>query len=154
MKVGKEEKKARLQYIASLFRKGRSKLTISETLQKEWNISGQQAAIWIRYTYDYMNSGDEAFIKNLRRVQLERLEFLLQQTIDKGDYKTANQICETINKTFALYEIKTKVEITDKTIQFKFGDENIENPYKNIDTKLNEEEEKIFEEGQKLDERK
>ena len=80
------------------------------------------AAMYIRDAYEYMSSGDEAFIKNLRRVQLERLELILMKVMEKEDWKTANQIIDTINKTFALYEIKTKVEISDNTIQFKFGD--------------------------------
>lgn len=78
--------------------------------------------MYIRDAYEYMSSGDEAFIKNLRRVQLERLELILMKVMEKEDWKTANQVIDTINKTFALYEIKTKVEISDNTIQFKFGD--------------------------------
>lgn len=78
--------------------------------------------MYIRDAYEYMSSGDEAFIKNLRRVQLERLELILMKVMEKEDWKTANQIIDTINKTFALYEIKTKVEISDNTIQFKFAD--------------------------------
>lgn len=78
--------------------------------------------MYIRDAYEYMSSGDEAFIKNLRRVQLERLELILMKVMEKEDWKTANQIIDTINKTFALYEIKTKVEISDNTIHFKFAD--------------------------------
>ena len=116
------EKKTKLQYIASLFRKGWSKLSVSEEIQKKWGCKPQMAAMYIRDAYEYMSSGDEAFIKNLRRVQLERLELILMKVMEKEDWKTANQIIDTINKTFALYEIKTKVEISDNTIQFKFGD--------------------------------
>lgn len=145
-RISKAERTNRLQYIAGLFRKGQSKLTISETIQKEWGIKGTAAAIWIRETYKYLNSGDEAFIKNLRRIQLERLEYLLMKTIEKGDYKTANQICDTINKTFALYEIKQKVELSgDNIIQFKFADGPVENPYKEIDSTLNDDDEAIIE---------
>ena len=116
------EKKTKLQYIAGLFRKGWSKLSVSEEIQNKWGCKPQMAAMYIRDAYEYMSSGDEAFIKNLRRVQLERLELILMKVMEKEDWKTANQIIDTINKTFALYEIKTKVEISDNTIQFKFGD--------------------------------
>lgn len=126
-KMGADERKVRLQYIASQFRKGKSKLSIAEDIAQKWDIKPQAAAIWIRETYKYMASGDEAFIKNLRRIQLERLEYMLQKAIEKEDWKTANSIADTINKTFALYEIKTKVELSDNVIHFKFGGTDITN---------------------------
>lgn len=143
-KLSQEEKEHRLQYIAGLLRKGWSKLTITEHLSELWGIKRQASANWLKKTYAYMNKGDENFIKNLRRIQLERLELMLQKAMEGNNWKVANSIAETINKTFSLYEIKTKVEITDNVIRFKFNDGNVENPYKEIDTELTEEEEEII----------
>ena len=64
-KLSKEEKENRCQYIAGLFRKGWSKLTITEHISNEWGISKQSAANWIKQTYKYINSHDESFVKNL-----------------------------------------------------------------------------------------
>lgn len=140
-KMSADERKVRLQYIASQFRKGISKLSIAEDIAKRWDIKPQAAAIWIRETYKYMASGDEAFIKNLRRIQLERLEYMLQKAIEKEDWKTANSIADTINKTFALYEIKTKVELSDNVIHFKFAETDITNQPKPYQPEENNEEE-------------
>lgn len=145
-KMSKEEKENRYQYIAGLFRKGWSKLTITEHLSELWGIKKQAAANWIKQTYKYINSNDESFVKNLRRIQLERLELMLMKAMEKEDWKVANTIADTINKTFSLYEIKQKIEITDNVIRFKFGEAN-ENAYKNIDTELTDEQEKIMDES-------
>lgn len=145
-KMSKEEKENRYQYIAGLFRKGWSKLSITEHLSELWGIKKQASANWIKQTYKYINSNDESFVKNLRRIQLERLELMLQKAMEKEDWKVANTIADTINKTFSLYEIKQKIEITDNVIRFKFGEAN-ENAYKEIDTELTDEQEKIMDES-------
>lgn len=143
-KLSQEEKTARLQYIASLLRKGWSKTTITEHLAELWGVKKQAGAQWLKKTYNYLNQGDEVFIKNLRRIQLERLELMLQKAMEREDWKTANTIADTINKTFSLYEIKTKVEITDNVIRFKFNDANVGNSYNNIDTDLTDEQKEML----------
>lgn len=148
VRMSKEEKEHRYQYIANLFRKGWSKLTITEHLSELWGIKKQAAANWIKATYKYINSNDDSFIKNLRRIQLERLELMLMKAMEKEDWKVANTIADTINKTFSLYEIKQKIEITDNVIRFKFADN--ENAYKNIDSELTDEQEKIMEDANNI----
>ena len=148
-KMSKEEKENRYQYVASLFRKGWSKLSITEHLSELWGIKKQAAANWIKGTYAYINQNDESFVKNLRRIQLERLELMLQKAMEEENWKVANAIADTINKTFSLYEIKQKIEITDNVIRFKFGEAS-ENAYKNIDSTLTDEQEKIMDEANKL----
>ena len=147
MLLSKPDKQQLYSYITSLFRKGWSTNKISEYLQTEYNVKPQAVASWINQTYAYMNTHNENFVKNLRRVQLERLEYMLEKTIEKEDWKTATQIAEVINKTFALYEIKTEVKIVDDTIKFKFGDDvtYTTTDYQVIDTELNEEENNIME---------
>lgn len=149
VRMSKEEKENRYQYIAGLFRKGWSKLTISEHISKEWGICKQSAANWIKGTYAYINSGDEAFIKHLRRIQLERLELMLQEAMASKNWKVANSIAETINRVFGLYEIKTKVEITDNVIRFKFNDGKLDDTYKHPETEITGEYEEILDEANK-----
>lgn len=151
IRLTEEEKTNRYQYIASLFRKGWSKITISEHISELWSIKKQAAAHWIKKTYEYINSNDESFIKNLRRIQLERLELMLQKAMEKEDWKVANSIADTINKTFSLYEVKTKVEITDTTYKFKFNDDDVTNAYESIDTALTDEQIEILDESNKID---
>ena len=146
IRLSEEEKTNRYQYVASLFRKGWSKITISEHISELWGIKKQAAAHWIKKTYEYINSNDESFIKNLRRIQLERLELMLQNAMEEKNWKVANSIADTINKTFSLYEVKTKVEITDTTYKFKFSGDDIPNAYENIDTTLTDEQVEIIEE--------
>lgn len=145
VRMSEEEKTNRYQYIAGLFRKGWSKLTISEHISELWSIKKQAAAHWIKKTYEYINSNDESFIKNLRRIQLERLELMLMKAMEKEDWKVANTIADTINKTFSLYEIKQKVEITDNVIRFKFCDTST-NAYQNVDSALTDEQREIIDE--------
>ena len=151
IRLTEEEKTNRYQYIASLFRKGWSKLTISEHISELWSIKKQAAAHWIKKTYEYINSNDESFIKNLRRIQLERLELMLQNAMEEKNWKVANSIADTINKTFSLYEVKTKVEITDTTYKFKFSDDDVTNAYENIDSALTDEQIEILDESNKID---
>ena len=75
---------------------------------------------------------------------------MLCKAMEKEDWKTANTIADTINKTFSLYEIKQKIEITDNVIKFKFGEVD-ENAYKNIDSTLTEEQEDILEEANQIE---
>lgn len=150
VRMSEEEKTNRYQYIASLFRKGWSKLSISEHISELWGIKKQAAAHWIKKTYEYINSGDESFIKNLRRIQLERLELMLMKAMEQENWKVANAVAETINKTFSLYEVKTKVEITDTTYKFKFGGDDITKPYEHINTTLTDEETEILDEANNI----
>ena len=147
MLLSKPDKQQLYSYITSLFRKGWSTNKISEYLQAEYNVKPQAVSSWINQTYNYMNTHNENFVKNLRRVQLERLEYMLEKTIEKEDWRTATQIAEVINKTFALYEIKTEVKIVDDTIKFKFGDDvtYTTTDYQVIDTELTEDENNIME---------
>lgn len=147
-KMSKEERENRYQFIAGLFRKGWSKLTITEHLAELWGIKRQAASNWIKQTYAYINQNDDSFIRNLRRIQLERLELMLMKAMEKEDWKVANTIADTINKTFSLYEIKQKIEITDNVIRFKFADN--ENAYKEIDTELTDEQEDIMDEANQI----
>ena len=149
-KLSKEEKENRFQYIAGLFRKGWSKLMITEHLSELWGIKKQASANWIKQTYNYINANDESFVRHLRRIQLERLELMLCKAMEKEDWKTANTIADTINKTFSLYEIKQKIEITDNVIRFKFGEAS-DNAYKNIDSTLTDEQEEIVEQANEIE---
>lgn len=150
-KLSKEEKENRCQYIAGLFRKGWSKLTITEHISNEWGVSKQSAANWIKQTYKYINSHDESFVKNLRRIQLERLELMLMEAMKARNWKVANSIAETINRVFGLYEIKTKVEITDNVVRFKFNDGKLDDTYKHSDSEISGEYEQILDESNKRD---
>ena len=149
-KMSKEEKENRYLYVISLFRKGWSKLTITEHLAELWGIKRQAASNWIKQTYGYMNQNSESFIRNLRRIQLERLELMLMKAMEKEDWKVANTIAETINRLFGLYEIKQKIEITDNVIRFKFNDGKLDDTYKHPETEIEGEYEEILNEANNL----
>lgn len=89
------------------------------------NLRIKQAIEWLA-TYN-----DGEWMKDIRSVQMERLEGLLEEAIDNHSLHTANKILDTINKLYGLYEVKQKVEISSNEIQFKFG--GAENNEENMD---------------------
>lgn len=149
IRLTKEEKENRYQTILSLFRKGWSRVQVSEHIAELWSIKRQSAAIWIKESYKYLNANSESFIKNFRHIQLERLELMLQKAMEQENWKVANSIADTMNRLFSLYEIKQKVEITENVIRFKFCDSPIENPYPEKDCYLTDEEQEIVDEANK-----
>lgn len=141
-KVTKTEMEARKRWVAGLFRKGFSKTQVTEKIEEKYGVKPCQAAIYCREAYKYLKENEDAFVKNLRKIQLERLENMLSQAMDRGDLKTANDICNTINKTFGLYETKIKADITSNVIRFQF-DEGVDVPDENneVEEDMDEQEE-------------
>ena len=113
-KLSKEEKENRCQYIAGLFRKGWSKLTITEHISNEWGISKQSAANWIKQTYKYINSHDESFVKNLRRIQLERLELMLMEAMEARKSELDNLVKLYCSGYFSAPSGTKKSDITEQ----------------------------------------
>ena len=58
----------------------------------------------------------------------------MENAIAERNWKVANNVIDTLNKTLGIYEQKQKIEITSNEIQFKFG--GVEN---NVDDETGEE---------------
>lgn len=119
-------KNARNLFILKELSSGKSRQTIVEELKKNYNICNHTAVNYLNAAYNYLASTNKQYIEKLRSVQLQRLESIIENTMESGNYDTALRAIDLLNKTFALYEIKAEANITNNIIHFKFGDENFE----------------------------
>lgn len=71
-----ESNETRYLYAAKLFGKGFSRNSVSEQLQEKYGIAQSTAASYIREAYRIIAEKNDSFIKNLRHIQLARLELL------------------------------------------------------------------------------
>lgn len=117
-----DEQKTKYLYAARLFNKGWSRNKVSEELQAKYNVSQSTAARYIGEAYKIIAEKNDNLIKNLRHIQLSRLESLLDMALAKGDIRSANEIIKTINSMFGLNQPETIVAIQNNEVQFKFGD--------------------------------
>lgn len=116
------ELRAQRIYISELLRKGWSNRTIVVHLCEKYGINEDTANLHIKQAIEWLATyNDGEWMKDIRSVQMERLEGLLEEAVENHNIATANKILDTINKLYGLYEVKQKVEITSNEIQFKFG---------------------------------
>ena len=116
------EVKTRHIYAAKLFNKGWSRNKVSEELQHTYGVCQNTAANYIREAYKIIAQKNDSLIKNLRHIQLTRLELLLDTAISKGDIRSATEVIKTINSMFGLNQPEIQVNIQNNECQFKFGD--------------------------------
>lgn len=89
-------------------------------MREEYDISSQTANKYIKNAYNYLNSND-SFKDEIKKVQQERFEYILQKAIEDSKWDTANRILDNMNKMFGLYDTSTKIEIQSDIIKFRFG---------------------------------
>lgn len=117
--------RARMLYTTELMRKGWSNSQIVKHLKEKDDIGETTARNTIRKAYEWLKDNEASgYVESIRRKQVERSEYLLQQAVEARDWQTANKIVDTLNKVLGLYETKQKVEIVGDEIKFKFGGEN------------------------------
>ena len=120
--ISTTDSKARNIYVANLIKKGWGSSDINHHLQEKYNISEVAANKIYRRTVEWLCLYDTSkFVEEVRATQMARLEHILQKAMERDDYKTANSIIETINKTCKLYDTVQRVELTNSTVQFKFN---------------------------------
>lgn len=103
---------------------GVSRPEIKQRISEKYDISTQQAGKLVHKAYKQQITLDEKELCALRFLQLNRLERVYNECINRKDYKSAVQAADIINKLFSLYETKHRVEITKDVIQFKFAEFN------------------------------
>jgi predicted sugar kinase len=95
---------------------------ILQHLKEHYGISDNTARRTMKDAIDWLCDYDDCeFIKEVRAKQIARSELLLENAVAERQWKTANNIIDTLNKLLGLYEQKQKIEITSNEIQFKFG---------------------------------
>ena len=117
-----DEQKTKYLYAARLFNKGWSRNKVSEELQTKYGVGQTTAAKYIREAYKIIADKNDNLIKNLRHIQLTRLETLLDIAISKNDVRSATEVIKTINSMFGLNQPEIQVNIQNNECQFKFGD--------------------------------
>lgn len=118
----KINRKARVIYAAECYRRGMGNAAIVKHIQEHYSVSETTARKYMKQALEWLASYDDCeFIKEVRAKQVARAELLLENAVNEKNWKVANQIIDTLNKTLGLYENKQKVEITSNEIQFKFG---------------------------------
>lgn len=118
----KANRRARVIYAAECYRRGMGNAAIVEHLKEHYGVCETTARKFMKQALEWLASYDDCeFIKEVRAKQVARAELLLENAVAERNWKVANQIIDTLNKTLGLYENKQKVEITSNEIQFKFG---------------------------------
>jgi predicted sugar kinase len=116
------KKKERIIYTAECFRRGMGTMAIAEHLKEFYGIGETTARTYIREANKWLTNYDDcSFIADVRAKQIARAELILENAIAERNWKVANNVIDTLNKTLGIYEQKQKIEITSNEIQFKFG---------------------------------
>ena len=118
----KSKKRDRMIYCAECYRKGMGNTAILKHIKEHFGIGDTTARAVMKSAIEWLCSYDDCdFIKEVKAKQIARAELLLENAIAERQWKTANNIIDTLNKMLGLYEQKQKIEITSNEIQFKFG---------------------------------
>ena len=120
------ETKKRIIQVLERIRKGQPKSKIVKWLKDEYDIYDQQAYKYIHDAYYYIensNNIEDVDIQATKASQIERIESILENAIDKNDTKSALKALDMLNKINQLYVEKQEVDLKIKDMVFKFGDE-------------------------------
>lgn len=106
-----------------MYRKGMSRKRIVEEISESRNLSERQAyrvsaEVFAELVKDCPTDKDE-----VRESYLERLEYIIETAMDKGDYKTALKAQDIVNRLNMMYVEKQEIDLSIKNLEFKFGDE-------------------------------
>lgn len=118
----KLNRKLRVIYTAECYRKGMGNAAIVTHIKEHFGIGESTARKTMKQALDWLSSYNDCdFIREVRAMQIARSELLLEEAVKERQWRTANCIIDTLNKTLGLYEQKQKIEITSDEIQFRFG---------------------------------
>lgn len=102
------------------------KKEIVKELMEKYGMSVRNAEYRVRALYKRTEKASEVALQNLRVIQLNRLEAIMERAVQRNDFKSAVSAADLINKMYGLYDNKVKVEITKDVIQFKFAEQPVE----------------------------
>lgn len=111
--------------ILNWLKQGESRATVVEKIKEKYDCKSQTAVCYLNQAFKFLAENSKAYIDNLRNTQLERLETILEDAMATKNHNLALKTIDIINKTFALYEIKTTVQLDAMNIKFKFGNQDL-----------------------------
>lgn len=110
----------RRQVVCDLIGQGLSRRRIVEELMSRWEIQSVAAYEYIKDAFDYLLQGNEEYMEYNKDKQIERLENIITEAQQVGDYRSATAAVAELNKLLGLTTSqKLTVEGTDRI--FKFG---------------------------------
>lgn len=113
----------RRQVVCDLIGQGLSRRRIVEELMSRWEIDTTASYEYIKDAFEYLLQGNDEYMEYNRDKQVERLENIITEAQQAGDYKAATMATTELNKLLGLTtSSKLTIEGTDRI--FKFGGDN------------------------------
>ena len=112
----------RNQVIIDLIAQGLSRRRIQEEIMSRWGVKTTAAKTYIKDAYDTLLRSNEEFLEYNREKQVERLENIITEAMEAGEYKAAVMATAELNKLLGL-TIQQKVTLENVDRVFRFGGE-------------------------------
>lgn len=107
-------------------RKGWSRAKCIRWIRDKYDIKDSTAYKYLHDAVYYMQEGRDVLedeVEATKLIQRERLENIVEATIESQQYNTAMRAIDLINKLEQLYVDKQEVDVKVNDMRFKFGDE-------------------------------
>lgn len=112
----------RRECIWELMSQGLSRSRIALQLQDRWECSQRSAYEYIRDAMDALVRDNEEVEEQTRIKQIERLEYIAAEALERNNTSDALKAYEQLNKIYGLYNEKKEIKV-DADVRFDFGDE-------------------------------
>lgn len=119
-KIAQNEKKVKKDLIIEKIRQGYSRKRLIEWVMENFNHTYKYS--WDLTAEAYQTLADinnQELIEKTRAIQLERVEAILQDALEKGDRKNALKAADLINKMYSLYVEKKEIGINASDLSFR-----------------------------------
>lgn len=117
-----DELMMRRQVIIDYMAQGLSRRRIVEHLCDRWQIALRTADIYYVDAIRFLAKDSEEFVDYNREKMVERLEYIMTEALDTGNYREAVMACAELDKILGLQSETKKVEIKELQTTFKFGE--------------------------------
>lgn len=122
--VTPQERVRRLNYWIDGMKRAVPTGELIEGFLERFDVHNPQAALyWRNNALKYLSSTQAKDIESFKAVQCERLTDLYRRCLEARQFKTAQSVLDTLNKTMGVYK-QDNVIIAPVT-QFNFGDERV-----------------------------
>lgn len=118
---------ARVEEAAKMISKGKGRADVIEHLQKKYDMSYNTAQKYFISACHFLIPDDQAgFKEGLIKQNIERLEKIINDSLEDKQYKTAREAIDTLNKTLGAYGQGNSIVINknsegDEQIIVNFG---------------------------------
>lgn len=119
-KIAQNEKKARQNVIIDMIRKGYSRKRLVQWVQENYGLSYKYSWDVVAEVYKMLaETNNDELVEATRAIQLERVEAILKDSIEKGDRKSALKALDLINKMHSLYVEKKEIDVSSSDLVFR-----------------------------------